>query len=187
MPKHKNLTPEQKRLRALMPKLKKWTAKQKRDHQKRYNALSQPITTEQVINASRHLETVSYGSGYCWLYGAKSSGGAGNVYGRMKFNGVWIGPHRFALALKLGVTLWDLEGFWAGHAPIAVCMGGRCCRLDHLHKETPPMGAWQRSRDRREVGIKPERTKEEIRRMVSLMYPRGLTVGQSIPDSITLV
>jgi len=105
----------------------------------------------------------------------------------MKFNGVWTGSHRFALAVKLGVTLWDLEGFWAGHAPIAVCMGGRCCNPDHLSKETPPIGAWARSKDRREVGTKPKRSKEEIRHMVNLMYPKGLRIGQAPPDFITVV
>ena len=121
------------------------------------------------------------------MYSAKSSGGVSSVYGRMKFNGVWTGSHRFALAVKLGVTLWDLEGFWAGHAPIAVCMGGRCCNPDHLSKETPPIGAWARSKDRREVGTKPKRSKEEIRHMVNLMYPKGLRIGQAPPDFITVV
>src|SRR5438128_104998 len=146
-----------------MPKRKKLTPQQKRNLQKRHKALSQPITTEQVINASQYLEAVPYANGFCWVYGAKSSSGVHDGYGRMKFNGVWTGPHRFVLALKLGVTLWDLEGFWAGHAPINICMGGRCCKPEHLHKETPPMGIWQRSKDRREVGTKPERTEQEKR------------------------
>jgi len=170
-----------------MSKPKKWTGQQKRYHQKRYKALSRPITAEQIINASRYLEVVPHGNGFCWLYAAKSSGGVSNGYGRMKFNGVWTGPHRFALALKLGMTLWDLEGYWAGHAPIATCMGGRCCNPDHLRKETPPMGAWQRSKDRREVGTKPERTNEEKRHMLSLLYPHGLTVGQALPHFITVL
>ena len=170
-----------------MHKLKRLTREQKAHQQKRYKALSQPITTEQVIDARSYLEALPYGRGFCWLYTAKSSGGVNNAYGRMKFNGVWTGPHRFALALKLGVTLWDLEGFWAGHSPITVCMGGRCCNPEHLRKETPPMGAWQRSRDRREVGTKPERTQEETRRLLSLMYPKGLRVGQALPDFIKVV
>jgi hypothetical protein len=170
-----------------MPKPKKWTPQQKRYHQKRYRALSQPITEEQAMNASRYLEAVPYGNGFCWLYSAKSSGGVKNEYARMKFNGVWTGPHRFALALKLGVTLWDLEGYWAGHAPISICMGGKCCNPDHLSKETPPMGVWQRSRDRREVGIRPERTREEKRHMLSLLCPNGVRVSQTLPDGITVV
>ena len=170
-----------------MPKGKKLTLRQKQHQQKRHKALSQPITAEQVINASSYLETVPYGTGFCWLYGAKSSSGVNGAYGRMKFNGEWIGAHRFALALKLGVTLWDLEGFWAGHAPITVCIGGRCCNPEHLRKETPPMGAWARSKDRREVGTRPERTKEEIRHMLNLMYPKGLRVSQALPDFITVI
>jgi hypothetical protein len=168
-------------------KSKKWTPQQRRYHQKRYKALSQPITGEQVLNASRYLEVVPYAKGFCWLYCAKSSGGTDSTYGRMKFNGVWIGPHRFALALKLGVTLWDLEGYWAGHAPINICMGGRCCNPDHLRKETPPMGAWQRSKDRREVGIKPKRTPQEIRHLLALMHPNGLTISQSLPEFLTVI
>jgi hypothetical protein len=170
-----------------MPRKKKLTHQQKRYHQKRYRALSQPITAEQIISASSYLEAAPYGSGCCWLYGAKSSGGVNNRYARMKFNGVWVGAHRFALAVKLGVTLWELESFWAGHAPLAVCSGGRCCNLDHLHKETPPMGIWQRSRDRREAGTKPQRTKEEMRQMVNLMRPKGLRVSSALPDFIALV
>jgi hypothetical protein len=170
-----------------MPSRKKLTRQQKLILQKRHRALSQPITAEQITNASSYLKAVPYGSGCCWLYGAKSSGGVNSVYGRMKFNGVWTGPHRFALAVKLGVTLWDLEGFWAGHAPITVCMGGRCCNPDHLNKETPPVGAWARSKDRREVGTKPKRTKEQIRHMVNLMHPKGLMVGQAVPKFITIV
>ena len=170
-----------------MPKLKKVTRQQKARQQKRYKALSQPITEEQVLNASSYLEALPYGNGFCWLYTAKSSGGVNSVYGRMKLNGVWTGPHRMALALKLGVTVWDLEGFWAGHAPIDICMGGRCCNPDHLRKETPPMGAWQRSRDRREVGTKPERTKEDTRKLLNLMHPKGLKVGQGLPEFIRVV
>ena len=49
------------------------------------------------------------------------------------------------------------------------------------------MGAWQRSKDRREVGTKPERTKEEIRHMVNLMHPKGLRVSQALPDFMTVV
>jgi hypothetical protein len=169
-----------------MPKRKKLTRQQKLYHQKRHEALSKPITAEQVTNASSYLEVVPYGTGFCWLYTAKSSGGVNSGYGRMKFNGVWIGPHRFALALKLGVTLWDLEGYWAGHGPITVCMGGRCCNPAHLRKETPPMGTWQRARDRREVGTKAERTTEEKRHMLNLMYPKGLRLSQAIPDFITV-
>jgi hypothetical protein len=170
-----------------MPKRKKLTRRQKLNQQRRHKALSEPITAEQVINARSYLEVIPYGGGFCWLYTAKSSGGINSVYGRMKYNGVWTGPHRFALALKLGVTLWDLEGFWAGHAPITVCMGGRCCNPEHLCKETPPMGAWQRSKDRREVGTKPKRTKEEMRHLLNLMHPKGLRLGQALPDFITVV
>ena len=170
-----------------MRKKKKLTRQKKLCHQRRYRSLSQPITAEQIINASSYLEAVPYGSGCCWLYCAKSSSGVNNGYSRMKFNGVWVGSHRFALAVKLGLTLWDLEGFWAGHAPITVCMGGRCCNPDHLSKETPPIGIWARSKDRRKVGTKPERTKREIRRMVNLMHPRGLRVSQALPNFVEVV
>lgn len=170
-----------------MPKPKKLTRQQKARQQKRYKALSQPITDEQIRNTSQYLEAVPYGNGLCWLYGAKSSGGGNSGYGRMKFNGVWVGAHRFALAVKLGVTLWELEGFWAGHYPITDCMGGRCCNPNHLRKETAPMGTWQRARDRREVGTKPERTPEEKRHMLSLMYPKGLKVGQALPEFVRVV
>jgi hypothetical protein len=94
--------------------------------------LTQPITAEEARYHSQFLEAVQFGKGFCWIYVRKSTGGASNAYARFKFHGVWVMAHRFALALKLGQTLWELEGFDAAHAPSDVCIGGRCCNPSHL-------------------------------------------------------
>jgi len=123
-------------------------------------ALSKPITEQQIRDFEKHLVPVHYGKGFCWLFGAKSSSGANASYGKLKFNGHWVAAHRFALAVKLGITPWELDGFWAGHGKVDKCVGTRCCNPDHLRKEIPPEGFWQRSKDRLKVGMKPERTKK---------------------------
>lgn len=114
------------------------------------------------------LVGVNYGGGECWLYPSKSTGGASQSYGRMKFHGVWVMAHRFALAVKLGFTLWDLEGFDASHAPLAVCVGGRCCNPEHLTKKLPKRNrSWDRIRD----GLSgPKKKRPEL---LPLMYPTG--------------
>jgi hypothetical protein len=151
-------------------------------------ALSKPITAEQIIHQSQFLETVPYAGGFCWLYRRKAVSGRKGEYARMKHNGVLVQAHRFALALKLRCTLLDLEGSKAGHAPISICGGGRCCNPVHLTKEdTTARGAWQRSKDQEEVGTKSNRTKAQMRRLISFMYPKGLPAGQRLLVGRTLV
>lgn len=134
---------------------------------KRQKALSIPITAEDIIYHSQFLAVVNYSGETCWIYTQRSTGGRTNAYARLKYHGVWVPAHRFALAVKLGCTLWDLEDSKAGHAKVATCMGGRCCKHVHLRKEkTTAAGAWQRARDKQDVGNKPDRTPEETRRLV---------------------
>lgn len=153
----------------------KWTA--------RKIALSKPITAQQIQYHSQFLKAVSYGAGMCWIYTSKTTGGKSSAYGRFKHNGVMVQAHRFALALKLKCSLWELEGMKCGHAPISICMGGRCCDPNHLRpEETTAVGAWQRSADRKAVGTKPERSLKEKQRMIRLMYPKGLPIGSKLPS-----
>jgi hypothetical protein len=139
----------------------------------RQAALSQPITAEQHVNYKKHLLAIPHGMGECWIHVSKSTTGRTKTYTKVKYNGYWVPAHRFALAVKLGCTRWDLEGFNAGHAPAWVCMGGRCCNPGHLRKEVTPQGAWSRSADRFENGAKPTRTPEQQERMVKQMHRRG--------------
>jgi hypothetical protein len=44
----------------------------------------------------------------------------------------------------------DLDEFDAAHAPVEVCMGGRCCHPEHLSKKTTPKN---RSSDRVGTGL----------------------------------
>jgi len=146
----------------------------------RYRALSQPITAEQHVNFKKHLLAVPHGSGFCWIHVSKATTGESKSYAKVKYNGFWVPAHRFALALKLVCTPWDLEGFNAGHAPAWECMGGRCCNPAHLRRERTPEGAWVRSADREQIGTKPTRTLEEMRRLVDYMHPRGLPTGDMV-------
>jgi hypothetical protein len=149
--------------------------------EKRHAALSKPITAEQIEHHSQFLEAVPYGGDFCWIYTAKSTHGRKGEYARFKINGCLVAAHRFALAVKLGCTLWELEGIRAGHAPISECIGGRCCKHVHLREEAnTARGAWQRSKDRKAVGVKPERSQEDKRRMVRFMHPHGLPVGNRL-------
>jgi hypothetical protein len=146
----------------------------------RYKALSQPITAEQHMNFKKHLLAIPHGPDFCWVHVSKVTTGKVKSYAKVKYNGFWVPTHRFALAMKMGCTPWDLEGFNAGHAPAWECMGGRCCNPSHLTKQTTPVNAWQRSADHREVGLKPERTPEEKRRLVNYMHPKGLPTGDML-------
>lgn len=135
--------------------------------EKRQAALSIPITAEDIIYHSQFLEAVPYAGGFCWIYVKKSTGGRTGVYARMKYHGVWVQAHRFALAAKLGCTLWDLEDSKAGHAKASTCLGGRCCKHMHLKKEdTTAAGAWARSKDKTDIGSKPKRSAEQIKKMI---------------------
>ncbi len=150
-------------------------------HEARRAALSQPITAEQHLNFKKHLYPIAHGAGHCWIHVSKATTGRTKTYTRVKFNGVLIPAHRFALAVKLGCTLWQLDGVNAGHAPAWECMGGRCCNLDHLLPETAPaVGAWLRSADQDDNGTKPKRTPEQLQNMVKRMHPRGLPVGDML-------
>ena len=134
---------------------------------KREAVFSQPITAEEITYQCQYLEAVPYAGGFCWIYTSKSTSGRSKTYGKMSFRGFKVEPHRFALAVKLGCTLWDLEDSKAGHAHTSKCLGGRCCKHMHLKKEnSTAAGAWARSRDMQDVGSKPERTMEQTRKMV---------------------
>jgi len=153
---------------------------------KRFRALSQSISAEDVAYHRQFLQVVPVGKGFCWIYARKSTGGASRAYGRFKFHGEWVLAHRFALALKLGCSLWKLEGYDAAHAPADVCMGGRCCNPAHLEpKLSDPNRSWDRAKDAEKFGVKPHRTKEQQREMIRSFYP--LKVSPSLPDFITLI
>jgi hypothetical protein len=142
---------------------------------------------EDILYHSQFLEAVQVGEGCCWIYTRKSTGGATSAYGRFKFHGVWVLAHRFALSLKLGCTLWDLEGYDAAHAPADVCIGGRCCNPDHLkRKRGEPHRSWDKAKDIEMFGLKPFRSKAEQRKMIRAFYPLGLKVRPSLPDFVTV-
>lgn len=70
-----------------------------------------------------------------------------------------------------------LDEFDAAHAPVSVCMGGRCCNPDHLEKKTPPKN---RSFDRLGTGRNgPRKPRPEL---VPLMYPVGLYTDGKLFD-----
>jgi len=164
------------------------TPEQIKRSQKRYSALSQPITAEHISYHSQFLEAVPFGKSYCWLYTHKSAGGASKSYGRFKFHGIWILAHRFALAVKLGCTMLELEGYEAAHAPADVCIGGRCCNPEHLkRKESDPNRSWDRAKDLAKFGQKLHRSPEEKRKMVKAFYPAGLKVSAALPGFIEVI
>ena len=153
----------------------------------RQAALSKPITFEQIIHHSQFLEVVPYAGGFCWLYTAKATGGRTGEYTKLKLNGYRINAHRFALALKLGCTLWDLEGVQSGHHLVSTCMGGRCRNHVHLRKVTGRRNAWDRAADREEIGTKFKRTKAQKQALIRFMYPKGVPTGQRLLIGRTLV
>lgn len=154
----------------------------------RYRALSKSISAEDIAYHSQFLEAVPYGKGFCWFYTRKSVGGASKAYGRFKFHGIWVLAHRFALALKLGCKLWDLEGYEAAHAPADVCIGGRCCNPEHLKKKpSDPNRSWDKAKDIEKFGLKQYRSKAEKQKMIQAFYPNGLRVSGSLPDFITVI
>ena len=164
---------------------KRKTPEQLKRLRKRYKALRQPITLEQVVAYSARLVHVDYGNdGGCWLFTGKSSSGASRAYARLSHNGCLINASRFALAVKLGCTIWDLDGFDAAHASKAVCMGGRCCRPDHLNrKPREPNRSWDRAKEAGLYGDKvTTRSLEEARKLVAAMYPAGLKAAKSLSD-----
>jgi hypothetical protein len=154
--------------------------KQAENWNARKAALSQPITAEQHVTFKKHLLAIRHGDGHCWIHVAKSTAGRSRTYTKIKYNGFWLPAHRFALAVKLGCTPWQLEGFNAGHSPAWVCMGGRCCNPDHLRKERTPEGAWARSKDAIDIGAKHTRTPEQVTRMLKRMHPNGLPTGDML-------
>lgn len=164
---------------------KRMTALQKARNKARYTALSRQITLAQVADFSSHLAHVDYGNaGGCWIFTAKSTAGAANAYGRMTHNNFPIMAHRFALAVKLNCTIWDLEGYDAAHASKAVCVGGRCCKPDHLSKRlSEPNRSWDRARDAGQYGNKvTTRTPEEAQKLLAAMYPAGLPLNGPLFD-----
>ncbi|HEX3739624.1 MAG TPA: hypothetical protein VHV29_07850 [Terriglobales bacterium] len=150
--------------------------RQTKRHKERYRAFRVPITLEQVCEFSSRLVRVDYGGQCCWLYPGKSVGGGSKVYARMKFNGELIMAHRFALAVKLGCTLWDLEGYDAAHSSKVLCIGGRCCNPEHLFKKTSEQNrSWDRAKDAARYGDKATtRSEKEIKSMMDAMYPIGM-------------
>jgi len=168
------------------------TAKQKRRRQladarykRRKARLSLPITLLQVAEFSTRLVRIDYGrGGECWMYPSKGKTGASRAYGNFSFNGVAIGPHRFALAVKLGRTLWSLNGYDAAHASKSICMGGTCCNPEHLLlKPSEPNRSWDRGRDAIMYGDKvTTRTNPQAQRMVAAMYPGGLQPNAPLFD-----
>jgi hypothetical protein len=102
----------------------------------------------------------------------------------MKFHGVWVMAHRFALAVKLGCTIWDLEDYEAAHTSKILCVGGRCCNPEHLTKKPiDPNRSWDRAKDAEKFGDKvTTRTPEEITAMMKAMYPVGLPNDGSLFD-----
>lgn len=155
---------------------KKLTPAQKKRLQAKYRAFSQPFTAEEIADFDGRLVAVNYGRGKCWLYPGKTVNGDSKDYARKWFRGQWTGAHRIALAIKLGCTLWDLEGYDAAHARKDICMGGRCCNPEHLSKKlSEPNRSWGRAKDAAEFGNSvPQRTREQKRHMMSTMYPAGM-------------
>jgi hypothetical protein len=147
------------------------------NHKIRRKALNQPITLEQVCEFSSRLVRVDYGTGAgCWVYTGLSVGGGSKTYARKKHNGAWTMAHRFSLAVKLGCTVWDLEGYDAAHSSKAICLGGRCCNPDHLFpKVSEPNRSWDRGKDAKVYGDKVTiRTPEEKKAMMKAMHPTGV-------------
>jgi hypothetical protein len=168
-----------------MPRAKKMTPSQKARNKLRYAALRRPITLEQIAEFSARLVHVDYGSaGGCWIFTGKSVARQSKAYGRMSYNNLPIVAHRFALAVKLGCTLWDLEGYDAAHSSKAVCKGGRCCHPDHLTKKpSEPNRSWDRAKDAGLYGDKvTTRTLEEARKLLAAMYPAGLPINRPLFD-----
>jgi hypothetical protein len=164
---------------------KRMTPQQKARNQARYAALSRQITLEQVAEFSARLLHVDYGSwGGCWIYTGKAVAGASKTYARMSHNNYPIMAHRFALAVKEGCTIWDLEGYDAAHASKAICKGGRCCNPDHLKKKlSEPNRSWDRARDAGSYGDKiTTRTPEEARKLLAALYPVGLAPNTRLFD-----
>jgi hypothetical protein len=164
---------------------KRMTPQQKARDKVRYAALRRPITLEQVAEFSAHLAHVDYGSSDgCWIFTGKSVAGASQAYARMSHNNYLVMAHRFALAVKLGCTIWDLEGYDAAHASKAICGGGRCCNPEHLNpKPSEPNRSWDRARDAGSYGDKvTTRTPEETRKLLAAMYPAGLAPNSPLFD-----
>jgi hypothetical protein len=157
--------------------LKKYRAKRR--------AFSRPLTADEIADFDGRLLAVDYGRGQCWLYPGKTTTGASKDYARKWFRGQWTGAHRIALAIKLGCTLWDLQGYDAAHAKKSVCLGGRCCNPAHLFpKESEPNRSWDRARDAAAFGgTVTHRTAEEKRRMVRAMYPDGMPINARFFDA----
>jgi hypothetical protein len=151
---------------------------------RRYAALTRPITVQQVCEFSSRLVRVDYGNGECWMYLlGKSVGGASKNYARIKFNGVWVGAHRFALAVKLGCTLWALEDFDCSHLPMK-CVGSKCCNPEHLFKKKPQANrSWDRAKEVAAFGLNVKtRTEREKMTMMTAMYPTGMIPDGTIFD-----
>jgi hypothetical protein len=161
---------------------RKLTPEQIKRSQERYPGLSQPITKEDILYHAQFLCPVNFGHGYCWIYVRKSTGGASGSYSRLKFRKVWVGAHRFALAVKLGCTLWDLEGYDAAHAPSDICVGGRCCNPEHLSRKLSDANrSWDRAKDLAKFGQKLHRSKAQQLKMIKAMYPTGLKLSGTLP------
>ena len=170
----------------------KMSASQKRNERRktarykaRRKAFSPRITLEQVLEFGSKLVKVDYGTGEgCWLHTSKSYSGASKTYVRFRHNGELAQAHRFALAVKLGCTLWDLEGYDAAHSSKAICLGGRCCNPEHLTKKlSDPNRSWDRSKDAAQFGDKaPTRTRGEKVAMMKAMYPRGIKINGQLFD-----
>jgi hypothetical protein len=164
------------------------TPKQLKLSKKRNSALVTPITAEDVIYHSQYLVGIPHGGGMCWHYARKSTGGASNCYARLKFHGVWVMAHRFAMAAKLNCRLIDLDGFDVAHAPFEVCAGGRCCHPDHIQLKTPEANrSWDKARDLAKAGAKPHRTKAERAWMVRVMYPTGIKIYGALPPFLEVL
>ncbi len=150
----------------------------------RYAALSRRITLEQISQFSSRLVRVDYGNGECWPYLLrKSVGGASKNYARLKFNGAWVMAHRFALAVKLGCTIWSLEGFDCSHVPLK-CIGGKCCNPEHLFKKKPQANrSWDRAKEVAAFGLNAKaRTEKEKTAMIAAMYPGGMVSDGALFD-----
>ena len=153
-----------------------------KDRRKR---LSLKITLQQVAEFSSRLVRVDHGNGGgCWIYPSKGSTGASGSYAYYNFNGVQLGPHRFALAVKLGCTLWDLNGYDAAHSSKATCAGGRCCNPAHLtQKPSEPNRSWDRAKDAAMYGnTVATRTDHQARKLMAAMYPAGLVPNAPLFD-----
>ena len=104
-------------------------------------------------------------------------------YARLRFNGVWVGAHRFALAVKLGCTMSDLDGYDCAHLPLR-CVGSKCCNPAHLtKKESEPNRSWDRAKVAAAFGRSTiTGTEKELRAMVAAMYPTGMLSDGSLLD-----